>query len=130
MLLLIYIRVLAHYHMYISVQKETHVSKLASGEWIGAHALTEPGSGSDALAANATVMLDRESEEWILDGEKQWITNDHVADVFVVFAKTAAGMTAFIIERKLSGVSIRPEENKLGIKGSSTATIRGEEKNT
>ncbi|GGN67117.1 MULTISPECIES: acyl-CoA dehydrogenase family protein [Oceanobacillus] len=105
------------------VQKETYVSKLASGEWIGAYALTEPGSGSDALAANTTAILDTESEEWILNGEKQWITNAHVADVFVVFAKTAAGMTAFIIERKLSGVSIGPEENKLGIKGSSTATL-------
>ncbi|MEJ8765463.1 acyl-CoA dehydrogenase family protein [Oceanobacillus sp. HCA-5259] len=104
-------------------QKETYVSKLASGEWIGAYALTEPGSGSDALAANTTAILDTESEEWILNGEKQWITNAHVADVFVVFAKTAAGMTAFIIERKLSGVSIGPEENKLGIKGSSTATL-------
>ncbi|WP_373893263.1 acyl-CoA dehydrogenase family protein [Virgibacillus natechei] len=104
-------------------QKATYVSKLASGEWIGAYALTEPGSGSDALAANTTAVFDTKSEEWILNGEKQWITNAHVADVYVVFAKTEAGITAFIIERKMSGVSVGPEEDKLGIKGSSTATL-------
>nr|WP_309228353.1 acyl-CoA dehydrogenase family protein [Virgibacillus sp. NKC19-3] len=104
-------------------QKATYVGKLASGEWIAAYALTEPGSGSDALAANTTAVLDTESGEWVLNGEKQWITNAHVADVYVVFAKTEAGMTAFIVEREMLGVSVGPEEDKLGIKGSSTATL-------
>lgn len=103
-------------------QKKTYLSKLASGEWIGAYALTEPGSGSDALAASTTAILDSD-DGWVLNGEKQWITNAHVADVYVVFAKTDKGMTAFIVERTMNGVSIGAEERKLGIKGSSTATL-------
>lgn len=61
--------------------------------------------------------MNREGTAWILNGEKQWITNAQVADVYVVFAKTAEGMTAFIVERSFKGVSIGPEEKKMGIKG-------------
>ncbi len=104
-------------------QKQIYLPKLAAGEWIGAYALTEPNAGSDALAASTTAVWDAESEKWILNGEKQWITNAHIADVYVVFAKTEKGMTAFIVERTMSGVSVGPEEEKLGINGSSTATL-------
>lgn len=104
-------------------QKEKYIPKLASGEWIGAYALTEPNAGSDALAASASAKLSSDGNSYILNGEKQWITNAHVANVYVVFAKTEEGMTAFIVERDTAGVSVGPEEQKLGIKGSSTATL-------
>ncbi|MDA7027952.1 acyl-CoA dehydrogenase family protein [Bacillus sp. CLL-7-23] len=108
-------------------QKQKYLPKLASGEWIGAYALTEPNAGSDALNAKTTAVLNKEGTAWILNGEKQWITNAQVADVYVVFAKTDEGMTAFIVERSFKGVSIGPEEKKMGIKGSSTATLIFEE---
>ncbi|MEC1262602.1 acyl-CoA dehydrogenase family protein [Bacillus swezeyi] len=108
-------------------QKQKYLPKLAAGEWIGAYALTEPSAGSDALNAKTTAVLNEEGTAWILNGEKQWITNAQVADVYVVFAKTAEGMTAFIVERSFEGVSIGPEEKKMGIKGSSTATLILEE---
>lgn len=104
-------------------QKQTYLPKLASGEWIGAYALTEPNAGSDALAANTTAKWDAATEEWVLSGEKQWITNAHIANVYVVFARTSEGITTFIVERTMPGVSVGPEEKKLGINGSSTATL-------
>ena len=104
-------------------QKEKYLPKLASGEWIGAYALTEPNAGSDALSAKTSAVLNEEGTAWKLNGEKQWITNAHMADVYVVFAKTHKGMTAFIVERTREGVSIGIEEKKMGIKGSSTATL-------
>lgn len=104
-------------------QKQTFIPKLVSGEWIGAYALTEPNAGSDALAARTKATWDDAKQSWILTGEKQWITNAHIAQVFVVFANTDEGMTAFIVTRDQEGVSIGPEEKKLGIKGSSTATL-------
>ncbi|TQR18469.1 acyl-CoA dehydrogenase family protein [Psychrobacillus soli] len=103
-------------------QKETYLPRLASGEWIGAYALTEPNAGSDALNLKTTAVL-QEDGTWLLNGEKQWITNAKVADVFVVFAKTVDGVTAFIVENSFHGVSTGPEEKKMGIKGSSTATL-------
>ncbi|HEY4599716.1 MAG TPA: acyl-CoA dehydrogenase family protein [Cerasibacillus sp.] len=103
--------------------KQTFVPKLVSGEWIGAYALTEPNAGSDALAARTRATWDEESQSWTLTGEKQWITNAHVAQVFVVFANTNEGITAFIVTRDQDGVSVGPEEKKLGIQGSSTATL-------
>ncbi|MED4818581.1 acyl-CoA dehydrogenase family protein [Bacillus atrophaeus] len=108
-------------------QKHKYLPKLAAGEWIGAYALTEPSAGSDALNAKTTAVLNEEGTAWILNGEKQWITNAQVADVYVVFAKTTEGMTAFIVERSFEGVSVGPEEKKMGIKGSSTATLILEE---
>lgn len=103
-------------------QKEKYLPKLASGQWIGAYALTEPSAGSDALNLKTTAVL-QEDGTWLLNGEKQWITNAKVADVFVVFAKTIDGVTAFIVEKSFAGVSTGPEEKKMGIKGSSTATL-------
>ncbi|MGG0515951.1 acyl-CoA dehydrogenase family protein [Bacillus pseudomycoides] len=104
-------------------QKKKYLPKIASGEWIGAYALTEPNAGSDALSAKTSAVLNEEGTTWKLNGEKQWITNAHMADVYVVFAKTNKGMTAFIVERTCEGVSIGLEEKKMGIKGSSTATL-------
>ncbi|WP_424475576.1 acyl-CoA dehydrogenase family protein [Oceanobacillus kimchii] len=104
-------------------QKNQYLPKLASGEWVGAYALTEPNAGSDALASKTTAKWNEENQVWTLNGEKQWITNAHIANVYVVFANTEQGITAFIVERKFKGVSIGPEEKKLGIKGSSTATL-------
>ncbi|GLO65273.1 MULTISPECIES: acyl-CoA dehydrogenase family protein [Oceanobacillus] len=104
-------------------QKNQYLPKLASGEWVGAYALTEPNAGSDALASKTTAKWNEEKQVWTLNGEKQWITNAHIANVYVVFANTEQGITAFIVERKFKGVSIGPEEKKLGIKGSSTATL-------
>ncbi|CAM4247365.1 acyl-CoA dehydrogenase [Bacillus manliponensis] len=104
-------------------QKKKFLPKLGSGEWIGAYALTEPDAGSDALSAKTSAILNSEGTKWILNGEKQWITNAHMADVYVTFAKTNKGMTAFLVERAFEGVSIGIEEKKMGIKGSSTATL-------
>ncbi|WP_340372890.1 acyl-CoA dehydrogenase family protein [Peribacillus sp. FSL E2-0218] len=104
-------------------QKQKYLPKLASGEWIGAYALTENNAGSDALNAKTTAVLNEQGTAWLLNGEKQWITNAQVADVYVVFAKTNDSMTAFIVDRMFKGVSVGPEEKKMGIKGSSTATL-------
>lgn len=106
-----------------ATQKGKYLPKLVSGEWIGAYALTEPNAGSDALNMKTTAEETSDGQHWILNGEKQWITNAGVADCFVVFAKTIKGITAFIVERTIAGVSIGPEEKKMGINGSSTATL-------
>src|SRR5690625_341922 len=105
-------------------QKETYLPKVATGEWIAAYALTEPGSGSDALGAKTTARLNEAGTHYILNGEKLWITNSDFADVFVVYAKIdAEHFTAFIVEREYPGVSVGPEEKKMGIKSSSTRTL-------
>lgn len=104
-------------------QKQLYLPKLSSGEWIGAYALTESDAGSDALRPRTTASLNEDGTAWVLNGEKQWITNAQLANVFVVFAKTDKGMTAFIVERDYKGVSVGPEEEKMGIQGSSTATL-------
>ena len=104
-------------------QKATYLPGVATGEAIGAYALTEPNSGSDAMSLSARAKYDESTDEWILNGEKQWITNAHLASVYVVFARSEEGITAFIVERDYQGVSVGPEEEKLGIKGSSTATL-------
>jgi len=102
-------------------QKERYLSRLTSGEWVGAYALTEPNAGSDALSARTSA--NRTDTGWVLNGEKQWITNAHIANVYLVFARSEKGLTAFIVERSMDGVSLGPEEGKLGIAGSSTATL-------
>ncbi|MEK4627482.1 MAG: acyl-CoA dehydrogenase family protein [Solibacillus sp.] len=105
-------------------QKSHYLPKLASGELIAAYALTEPGSGSDALGAKTTAKLNDAGTHYILNGEKQWITNAGFADVFVVYAKIdGEKFTAFIVERSYPGVSVGPEEKKMGIKSSSTRTL-------
>lgn len=105
-------------------QKEKYLPKLATGELIAAYALTEPGSGSDALGAKATAKLNEAGTHYILNGEKQWITNSAFADVFVVYAKIdGEHFSAFIVERDYPGVSTGLEEKKMGIKSSSTRTL-------
>ncbi|AMX82405.1 acyl-CoA dehydrogenase [Geobacillus subterraneus] len=105
-------------------QKQKYLPYLATGEKIAAYALTEPGSGSDALGAKTTAKLNAEGTHYILNGEKQWITNSGFADVFVVYAKVdGQHFTAFIVERDFPGVSTGPEEKKMGIKSSSTRTL-------
>ncbi|WP_054951316.1 acyl-CoA dehydrogenase family protein [Numidum massiliense] len=109
-------------------QKQQYLPKLASGEWIAAYALTEPESGSDALGAKTTAKLSADGTKYILNGQKQWITNSAFADVFVVYAKVDGDkFTAFIVEKTFPGVSTGPEEKKMGIKGSSTRTLNLED---
>jgi alkylation response protein AidB-like acyl-CoA dehydrogenase len=103
-------------------QKQTYLPKLATGEWLAAYALTEAGSGSDAMGAKATAVLDGDS--WVLNGTKMWITNAGFADVFIIFAKVdGQQFSAFIVEKTDPGISTGAEEKKLGIKGSSTRTV-------
>ncbi|SMQ84031.1 Acyl-CoA dehydrogenase [Bacillus sp. OV166] len=105
-------------------QKRRYLPALASGEKLAAYALTEPGSGSDALGARTTAKLNAAGTHYILNGEKQWITNAGFADVFVVYAKIdGEQFTAFIVDRDFAGVSTGAEEKKMGIKSSSTRTL-------
>lgn len=105
-------------------QKRRYLPDLASGKRLAAYCLTEPGSGSDALGAKTTARLSEDGKYYILNGEKQWITNAGFADVFIVYAKVdGEHFTAFIVERNFPGVSFGPEEKKMGIKGSSTRTV-------
>jgi alkylation response protein AidB-like acyl-CoA dehydrogenase len=106
-------------------QRERYVTKLASGEFIGAYCLTEPGAGSDANSGKTNAKLSPDGKHYILNGQKMWITNAGFADTLVVFAKidTDRVLSAFIVESKYPGVVIGPDEHKMGIKGSSTAQI-------
>ena len=105
-------------------QKQKYLPLLATGEKLAAYALTEPSSGSDALGAKTVAKLNAEGTHYVLNGEKQWITNAGFADVFVVYAKIdGEKFTAFIVERAFPGVSVGPEEKKMGIKSSSTRTL-------
>jgi alkylation response protein AidB-like acyl-CoA dehydrogenase len=105
-------------------QKKKYLPKLASGEWVGAYALSESSSGSDALNCRTKAELTPDGKHYILNGEKMWITNAHFADVFIVFAKiNGEKFTAFIIEKDFPGFSIGKEEHKMGIRGSSTAPL-------
>ncbi|MBW8349909.1 acyl-CoA dehydrogenase family protein [Bacillus sp. IITD106] len=105
-------------------QKQKYLPSLATGEKLAAYALTEPGSGSDALGAKTTAKLNEAGTHYILNGEKQWITNSAFADVFIVYAKIdGEHFSAFIVERDFPGVSTGAEEKKMGIKSSSTRTL-------
>lgn len=104
-------------------QKAKYLPGLASGEKIAAYCLTEPGSGSDALGAKTTAVLNSEGTHYILNGTKQFITNAGFADVYLVYAKVDGKLTNFIVERTMPGVSLGPEEKKMGIKGSSTRQV-------
>lgn len=105
-------------------QKEKYLPKLATGEKIAAYALTEPTAGSDAFGIKTTATLNKEGTHYVLKGQKQWITNAGIADLFTVFAKIdGKRYSAFIIERNYQGVTIGKEENKLGIKSSSTCSV-------
>ncbi|HYO62147.1 MAG TPA: acyl-CoA dehydrogenase family protein [Pyrinomonadaceae bacterium] len=103
--------------------KQKYLPRIASGELVTAYALTEAGSGSDALAAKATARLSADGTHYVLNGEKMWITNGGFADIFVVFAKVDGDkFTAFIVERQ-EGLTSGAEEHKMGIKGSSTTAL-------
>lgn len=105
-------------------QKQKYLPGLASGELKAAYCLTEPGSGSDALAAKSRADLTEDGRHYILNGQKMWISNAGFADVLVVFAKVEGKyFTGFIVERNWEGVSLGAEEDKLGIKGSSTRQV-------
>ena len=104
-------------------QKAKYLPRLASGEMLGAYALTEPQSGSDALAAKTTAVLSEDGRHYLLNGQKMWITNGGFADLFTVFAKVnGEKFTAFLVERSM-GVKSGPDEKKLGLDGSSTTAL-------
>jgi butyryl-CoA dehydrogenase len=105
-------------------QKKKYLPRLAAGEIVGAYALSEASSGSDALNCRARAQLSSDGRHYILNGEKMWITNAGFADLFTVFAKIdGEKFTAFLVERDFPGFSIGAEEHKLGIRGSSTCPI-------
>jgi len=112
-------------------QKEKYLPKMISGELKASYCLTEPTSGSDALAAKTTAELNEAGTHYILNGQKMWITNAGFADVFTVFAQVTgknlpdgkSGFTGFILEKGMPGFTLGAEEKKLGIKGSSTRQI-------
>jgi alkylation response protein AidB-like acyl-CoA dehydrogenase len=105
-------------------QKRRYLPKLATGEMIGAYALTEPEAGSDALNSKSTATLSPDGKYYILNGQKQFITNAGIADLFTTYAKVDGDkFTSFIVERNFEGVSVDEEENKMGVKGSSTRSV-------
>jgi alkylation response protein AidB-like acyl-CoA dehydrogenase len=105
-------------------QKKRYLPKIATGEMIIAYALTEPEAGSDALNAKTVATLSPDGKYYILNGQKQFITNAGFADVFVTYAKVDGNkFTSFIVEKKFEGVSVDEEENKMGMKGSSTRSV-------
>lgn len=106
-------------------QKAKYIPKLASGEWKGAYCLTEPSSGSDANSGKARAKLTEDGKHYILNGQKMWITNAGFADIFTVFAKidNDENLSAFIVEKNFEGITLNPEEHKMGIKGSSTRQV-------
>lgn len=106
-------------------QKAKYLPKLASGEWKAAYCLTEPDSGSDANSAKTKVELSEDGKNYIINGQKMWITNAGFADVFIVFAKFEGdkNLTAFIVEKSHGGITMNEPEHKLGIKGSDTRQV-------
>ena len=107
------------------VQKQKYIPKLASGEWKGAYCLTEPGAGSDANSGKTQARLSEDGKYYLITGQKMWITNAGFADIFTVFAKIDddENLSAFIVEKGFEGLSLNPEEHKMGIKGSSTRQV-------
>ena len=106
-------------------QKQKYVTKLATGEWIGCYCLTEPDAGSDANSGKTSAKLSDDGKHYIINGQKMWISNAGYADVLIVFAKIDddKNLTAFILEKDYEGITMNEEEEKLGIKGSSTRQI-------
>jgi alkylation response protein AidB-like acyl-CoA dehydrogenase len=105
-------------------QKKKYLPRLAAGEIVGAYALSEASSGSDALNCRARAELSKDGKHYVLNGEKMWITNAGFADLFTVFAKVdGEKFTAFLVEKIFPGFSIGAEEHKMGIRGSSTCPI-------
>ncbi|MRH42522.1 acyl-CoA dehydrogenase [Aquibacillus halophilus] len=111
-------------------QKQTYIPKLASGEFLGAFALSEPGAGSDSRSIRTTAKLD--GDHYILNGSKAWITNGGEADTYIVFAKTDStsikkGISAFIVEKGTPGFSVLSKERKMGLHGSNTTPLSFED---
>jgi alkylation response protein AidB-like acyl-CoA dehydrogenase len=106
-------------------QKAKYIPKLATGEWKAAYCLTEPGSGSDANSGKTKAVLSEDGGYYLLNGQKMWITNGGFADFMTVFAKIDddANLSAFLVEASWDGISLNPEEKKMGIKGSSTRQV-------
>jgi len=106
-------------------QKAKYIPKLGSGEWKAAYCLTEPNSGSDANSGKTKAKLSEDGKHYIINGQKMWITNGGFADIFIVFAKIDddKNLTAFIVEKDFGGITMNPEEHKMGIKGSSTRQV-------
>jgi len=105
-------------------QKKRYLPKLATAEFVGAYALSESSSGSDALNCRTKAVLSPDGKHYVLNGEKMWITNASFADVFIVFAKVdGEKFTAFIVEKTFPGFSVGAEEHKMGIRGSSTCPL-------
>ncbi len=105
-------------------QKKKYLPRLATGEIVGAYALSEATSGSDALNCRARAVLSPDGKHYVLNGEKMWITNAGFADLFTVFAKIdGEKFSAFLVERDFPGFSVGGEEHKMGIRGSSTCPI-------
>lgn len=108
-----------------AAQKAKYVPKLATGEWKASYCLTEPNAGSDANSGRTSAKLNADGTHYLINGQKMWITNGGFADIFIVFAKIEddKNLTAFIVEKEFGGITMNPEEHKLGIKGSSTRQI-------
>jgi alkylation response protein AidB-like acyl-CoA dehydrogenase len=106
-------------------QKKKYIPNLVNGKWKACYCLTEPGSGSDANAAKTKAVLSADGKHYLLNGQKMWITNGGFADVFTVFAKidNDENLSAFIVEKGFGGITLNPEEHKMGIKGSSTRQV-------
>src|SRR6516165_2137534 len=105
-------------------QKTKYLPRIATGELVGAYALSESTSGSDALNTRTRAVLTPDGTHYLLSGEKMWITNAHFADLFTVFAKVdGEKFTAFLVEKDFPGLSVGAEEKKMGIRGSSTAPL-------
>lgn len=106
-------------------QKKKYIPKLSTGELKACYCLTEPGSGSDANSGKTKAVLSADGKHYVLNGQKMWITNGGFADIFVVFAKidNDENLSAFIVEKSFGGISLNPEEKKMGIKGSSTRQV-------
>jgi len=106
-------------------QKLKYIPKLINGDWKACYCLTEPNAGSDANSGKTKAMLTADGKHYILNGQKMWITNGGFADVFTVFAKidTDENLSAFIVEKTFGGITLNPEEHKMGIKGSSTRQV-------
>jgi len=106
-------------------QKAKYIPKLASGEWKACYCLTEPGSGSDANSGKTKAVLTPDGKHYLINGQKMWITNGGFADIFTVFAKIDddENLSAFIVEKNFGGITLNPEEKKMGIKGSSTRQV-------
>ena len=108
-----------------AAQKAKYIPKLGTGEWKASYCLTEPNSGSDANSGKTKAKLTADGKHYVINGQKMWITNGGFADIFIVFAKIDddKNLTAFIVEKDFGGITMNPEEHKMGIKGSSTRQV-------